>query len=299
MNETLTSAEVEQAIERSRPTGRPRWWMPAILGVAAASLAVPTLWPERSAGVEAALSLALAAVLGAIMFATWRFGRRLREQSEQLDALAELVQLRRWREAAGCAAALLSRPMISPAARVQALMHWGAVLARQQRLEDAQRVYDHLVDEGGLDRGSTLNLKIARAMLLLREDRLVDADRAITELRKLLGRDHAGAWPAAITLIEMYRDIKTAHAEEALELYDEARPRLAGQLAIRSADGHALAARAAQLLGRHDRAAALWREATLLAPPNELIRRYPETSAVASAHPAATAPAEVAGEWTC
>jgi hypothetical protein len=109
-------------------------------------------------------------------------------------------------------------------------------------------------------------------MAMLREDHLVDADRAISELR----RGPAARESAGLALVELYRDVKTGHPAEAVELFEARHPVLRDQLGIRVCDAYGLAARAYDLLGRDSEAARAWERATLLSPPAELARRYPE-----------------------
>ena len=96
--------------------------------------------------------------------------------------------------------------------------------------------------------------------------------------------------PAALTVVELYRDVQTYHADEALELFESRRGGLRDQLGVRFGDALALAAVAAHRLERPDDARQWWAEATNLASPDELLRRYPEVAEVADAHPATAWP---------
>jgi hypothetical protein len=128
-------------------------------------------------------------------------------------------------------------------------------------------------------------------MAILREDRLVDADRAITELRRMTpaGVDSAGLW-----LLELYRDVKTGHAEEAIERFGKHLEVMRVQLGHRIADAWILVARALDMLSRTQEAERAFRAATLLAPPTEMFRRYPETEKLKGKYEPAYAPAEAA-----
>jgi hypothetical protein len=64
------------------------------------------------------------------------------------------------------------------------------------------------------------------------------------------------------------------------------------QLGHRVADAHALVAKAYDFASDSQQAQLHWERATLLSPPDELIRRYPELSSIAPKFAAATAPAE-------
>ena len=126
-------------------------------------------------------------------------------------------------------------------------------------------------------------------MSMLHEDHLFDADRAISELRR-----GPAAGSGALALLEIYRDVKTGHPAEAVELFEQKLPVLRDQLGHRSADAYALAARAYDLLGREADARTAFRNATLLAPVVELFRRYPEVQKLADRYKPAPAPAEAA-----
>ena len=100
---------------------------------------------------------------------------------------------------------------------------------------------------------------------------------------------------AALTLVELYRDVQTNHNEEALETLAARRDDLRAALGLRLGDALALGAVASHRLGKADDAARLWADATCLVAPVELLRRYPETKDVAQAHPATPHPANDTG----
>jgi hypothetical protein len=62
------------------------------------------------------------------------------------------------------------------------------------------------------------------------------------------------------------------------------------QLGHRFADACVLAARAYDLAGQSEQAAAAYRDATLLSPAVELNRRYPEVAMLADKYPATPVP---------
>jgi tetratricopeptide (TPR) repeat protein len=99
---------------------------------------------------------------------------------------------------------------------------------------------------------------------------------------------------AGLALVEIYRDVKTGHPAEAIELFDATLPAMREQLGHRVADAYALVARAYDLLGREAEAQRHYQKATLLSPPQELHRRYPETASLASKYQPAPAPKEAA-----
>ncbi len=237
-----------------------------------------------------------------------RLARRVAAETEAVAALDELVQLRRWPEAANVAHRILSQPMMMPDRRVFALMGLAALLSRYHRFTDARLVHDALLNpdlgEPMIDPSLTHSVKVARAMSLLREDHLVDADRAMTDLRREVnqarddirreeGQERAQKIQSAgVVLLDLYRDVKTGHPEEALTVFGRAMPALRDQLGIRIADAWVLAAAAHHALKQSDEAAAAFTNATRLVPAVELHRRYPETKHLSEHYTPATWPNE-------
>jgi tetratricopeptide (TPR) repeat protein len=215
--------------------------------------------------------------------------RGARNEHRQLEAIEELLQLRRWPEAASMVQNFLSRPAQSAAARAQALLFLGMILARYHRFEDSAEVHSYLLDEIPLDDAAAHAVRLGRAMALLREESLLDADRAISELRK----ESRGNESPGLALVEIYRDVKTGHPAEAIEMFEKTLPSMRKHLGHRVADAWALAARAYDLLGRAAEATVAYQNATLLAPLVELQRRYPEILPLAEKLAPTPLPAEV------
>jgi tetratricopeptide (TPR) repeat protein len=216
--------------------------------------------------------------------------RRVRAEQAAVGAVDELVQLRRWPEAGLMLQTMLSRPARSPLARAQSLLYLAMVLARYHRFEDSVTVHDYILSEIPLDDVTDHAVRLGRAMSLLREDNLLDADRAIAELR----RTSRGVDSAGLALVEIYRDVKTGHPAEAIEMFEKQLQVLRRQLSHRVADAWALVARAYDLLDRRSDAQTAYDNATLLMPLAELTRRYPEISPLATKYQPAPAPLEVA-----
>jgi tetratricopeptide (TPR) repeat protein len=217
--------------------------------------------------------------------------RRHRRQAQTIDAIEEMVQLRRWEPAGMLLNRFLSQPVRSPRIWARALIQLAAVLARHHRFADAVSVEDFLIEHDGLlDDGGAYGVRVMRAMSLLREDSLLDADRAISDLRR---RGPAKA-SGPLALIEIYRDVKTGHPAEAIELFASRIDVLRQHLGHRVADAHALVARAYDMLGRDAEAAAAYGRATALAPVAELHRRYPELAPLTGKYQPTPAPQEVA-----
>jgi tetratricopeptide (TPR) repeat protein len=238
---------------------------------------------------SAVLMVLLIAALAAFTAVTVR---RHRADQQALEAAGELVQLRRWPQAAAVLRDMLSRPSRTNALRSQALIYLGAVLARYHRFGDAIAVFDHLLEHNLVDGGAAHGVRLGRVMAMLREDHLFDADRALAEVRGTVSR--AGVDSAGLALVEIYRDVKTGHPDEAVAVFESRLDVLRDQLGHRVADAHALAARAYDLLGRTTEAQDAYTRATLLAPLVELHRRYPEVQKLEGRYQPAPAPPEAA-----
>jgi tetratricopeptide (TPR) repeat protein len=283
--------DVPRLLHASAVRGGPPVGRLLLVGVGLA-VALPLLWPGVVGQTLSALAL-LGTLVAIIMLSAGTYRGFVVEQ-QRVQQVEDLVQLRRWQEAAMLLEALMSRPMRNPVARWRAMVMLSAVLMRYHRFEDAIAVHDLLLSEQGLDSRSEYGIRVARAMAMLRLDRLYDADRAISELRRMTVRsddrrrpEEIGGWmPAAadsagLALVEMYRDVKTGHPQEALDLFRDALPTLRRQLGVQSGQAFALAARAAELLGREDDARRWWQDATTLVPASELLRRYTEIGSLA------------------
>jgi tetratricopeptide (TPR) repeat protein len=257
--------------------------------------------------------LIMLGLIGAMILLSRMAFNRARDEHLILESIEELVRLRRWPQAAATLQQLLSQPTRTLQARVQGLIFLTGVLARYNRFDDAITVQNELLDNAPLDPGTQHGLRLARAMAMLRADHLFDADRAIVELRRQVLRagramsesqeladptttppDQPQSLSAGLALVELYRDVKTGHPAEAIELFNSTLPALREQLGHRVADAHALVARAYDLLEQPQAAQQHYRNATLLSPTVELHRRYPETQVLSGKYEPAAAPKEMA-----
>ncbi|HEX2971503.1 MAG TPA: hypothetical protein VHP11_04185, partial [Tepidisphaeraceae bacterium] len=223
-----TFLDVPELLESSLPRVRGMWlWYGGgalMLMILIGSLA-GSRNPVAKQLIELMSSLAMGGLIAAIGISAWMAARGVQREQQQMEAAEELVQLRRWGEAGMLLQEMLSRPARTPQARVQALIYLAAVLTRFHRYGDAIVVYDHLLDMGFEDAETVHALRLGRAMAMLHEDRLFDADRAINELRRdRLERESAGGY-----LVEIYRDVKTGHPQEAIELFNDKLPILREQ----------------------------------------------------------------------
>jgi tetratricopeptide (TPR) repeat protein len=301
MTETSTThpdpqlLDVPALLESSKPRARVSWFWYAAGGFLLVVMSATLLSGHSDTGkrlVDALSALMMVALISGMMVMTVATVRRHRAEQEQVEAASEMMQLRRWPQAALLLREILSRPARGIGLRSQALIYLGAVLARYHRFTDAIAVYDHLLDHQLVDGGTAYGLRLGRVMAMLREDHLFDADRAIAELRRM--GNSAGVDSGGLALVEIYRDVRTGHPDEAVAIFEDKLPVLRDQLGHRVADAYALAARAYDLLGRSAEAQDTYTRATLLAPLIELHRRYPEVEKLAGRYATSPAPQEAA-----
>ncbi|HZZ43900.1 MAG TPA: hypothetical protein VFE58_13265 [Tepidisphaeraceae bacterium] len=280
---------VERLLEKSKPGGSAGWVWYGAGGLVLLGL-LGGIGGTKPTQEELVVQVASAGMMMLIVIgmgtAIWVKLQRFREEQRRLGEVDEFIQLRRWVEAGLALEVMLSRPMRSPTHRVQGLVYLASVLGRYQRFTDALAVQEYLLKHVQFDRAGEFTLKVGRAMAMLREDHLVDADRAMSELRKLSGGQASGG----LALVEIYRDIKTGHAAEAIEIFNKRSVVIREQLGHRAGDVHALVARAQDMAGDEAAAQKAWGDATVLTPARELVRRYPEVAGVAEKYVAAVMP---------
>lgn len=284
--------DVHTLIDASRPRARVPWIWYALGALLLLMLAGAYFAGENDqlqTVVRAAASFMMLVLLVLMVATSWHTARGHRAEQQALRAVEELIQLRRWQEAAGLLFDMLSRPMRSQGARIQGLIYLSSVLARYHRFADAIVVQEYLLENVQMDSGTEHGLRLGRAMAMLREDHLVDVDRALVDLR----RGDRARESGGLALVEMYRDVKTGHPDEAIAIFESRRNQVRDQLGHRLGDAYALAAQACDQMGRTDEARRLYESATILVPPAELHRRYPETAPLASRYPAYPLPAGV------
>jgi tetratricopeptide (TPR) repeat protein len=284
--------DVHWLLEESQPRARGSWFWYAVgffFFVVLMSAYAQQKMPNGNVIVQLVSSLMMFGLMIGMGFLTWRAARAVQREQAQLEAIEELIQLRRWEEAALLVQGVLSRSTRTPQGRTQGLIFLGAVLARYHRFADAVLVYEHLLEHRLVEGDAAYGMKLARAMSLLHEDALVDADRAIGELRRLDRADDS----AGLALLEIYRDVKTGHPREAIEEFEKKQHLMRRQLGHRAADGYALAAKAFDLTGENEKARDVFEKATLLSSIVELKRRYPEIGGLEEKYAVAAVPAEM------
>lgn len=284
--------DVEAALRDSERRGTGAWASYLVLGAIAAVLAGLFI----GGGGTLAAALVMLGLLAAGVAIPSAALRRHRAEGRAVEAIEELVLLRRWPDAAWHLRELLSGPMRNPAGRARALIALSAVLMRYERFDDAIRVQTYLTGELGLAGPAGHAVRVGRTMAELRSDHLHDADSSLSGLKRDVARQNRASeseedeTSAGLALAEMYRDVKTGHPDEAIEVYERSLPSVRRQMGHRSADAHVLAAAAYARLDRPEEAAVAYDAATRLAPAAELNRRYPEIRELVATLQPAVAP---------
>jgi hypothetical protein len=149
-----------------------------------ASMYISNQEKEFAGIVQFGSSLLMLGLVFAMACLTFFTVRAQRGEQQQLETVEELIQMRRWPQAGIVLQNMLSRPARTPWGRVQALIYLSGILARYHRFTDAISVQDYLLENVNLDGSTVHSLRLGRAMAMLREDHLFDADQAISELRR-------------------------------------------------------------------------------------------------------------------
>lgn len=212
--------DVAALLETSEPVRQtPRLWF-AMGAFLLLMLLIGTLSSQLTNGMKVVAAVTTGVLMISLSVMTSLLIRRVRGEQQTLTAITELVQLRRWPDAAMKLTGYLDGETQSHSMRAQALILLASVLARYHRFADAILVHDYLLEQGGLDPSSEFALRVGRAMAMLREDHLFDADRAISEMRRAAATGQ-GVDTAGLALVELYRDVKTGHPHEAIETFEK------------------------------------------------------------------------------
>jgi hypothetical protein len=281
--------DVSFLLKSSIPSESRRKLPVMILGAFIAMALIGIVMNEKSKGLQFTTNIFILLLMTVLMVFGFVNSRRGRNELAALESAGELIQLRQWPKAAELLYGLLSSPMRTPQTRLGALSFLIHVLNRFHRNADAIEVYDYLLDQQRLDEYSVYNLRAGRAMAMLKDDRLYDADKAIGQLRQTGPSDS----PPLIVL-ELFHALKTGRSRDLLEMYAGRRDYLKVELGPKSADAHAFAAAAFFQLGDAGRAGECWFLATVIAPPTELVGRFPELGGVSGACLPAAFPRESA-----
>lgn len=264
--------DVVSLLESSRPGRGHALLMPLVLMVAVIAVLVSTA--GESAWLGALVPLAFAGTIGMTLWHTVRLARRQRRELNALSEVDQMIRLGQWDLAVARLGELLGRPMQRFHARLQALIYLGGPLIRLGQYEDAIGLYEYLLSNSQFPAGISFSLRCARLYAMIRLDHLTDAYETIGQMRR-----ESSSSSALLSVLEMYRDVKTGHFEEALGIFQDRKAIFAAQLGHRSCDAWALASWASWGMQRPEQAGMFARNAALLGDRGEILRRFPECAA--------------------
>src|SRR3954447_13139658 len=158
--------DVPRLIEQSHPRRSPvRAWQLAgiFMLVVFASTYFSNLGGQAAIVTEIISGLAMFALVATMGVISWNIVRKTREEQSSVEAVDELIRLRRWPEAGMMIEQLLSRPTRTPQARAHGLIFLTSVLARYNRFEDAIAVQNYLLENLQFDPGTVHGLRLSRA----------------------------------------------------------------------------------------------------------------------------------------
>jgi len=213
---------------------------------------------------------------GLIFWAAWQ--RHLTANlQESLRRVHELTVLRRYDEAAAEAWALIPRVQRWPDHHLQATMLLTADLAALHAYEAAAAGQSYLLRFVPEGHPAGQILRLQRALALLHEDRLADAD---DELRQVEREKRSPLAEALHRVARMYQQLRTHRAAEVVADADQ-RPARLRPLAVEAGYAYGMMAAAFDRLDQSDEARRWWKLATLLLPDAAIAREAPETAGLA------------------
>src|SRR4051812_44827784 len=125
--------DVHSLLEQSQPRARGGWFWYGVgvfLLIVMVSAYATSQSPQLKGLIDLASMLAMIGLMVAMAMITSAAVRRQRDEMRRVEALEELIQLRRRPEAATLSQGMLSQPTRTPQARVQALLFFSSILAR-------------------------------------------------------------------------------------------------------------------------------------------------------------------------
>lgn len=227
------------------------------------------------------------AIIFVLVSLSWRRTARRRRTMQRLEKIIEATEEGRWQDVGEMSRAMLVRPLAPSPVRNQVLLLLAGASERRGAVEAAEVLYNAVRDEPGVDVIQRSQATLGLASALLRVEQLTDAVRLLDSLRKI---ELPPGLQAGVEMVRLFQEVLMGHFEAAAASVDARRPLFRRQLSTRAGFGYGLFAVALDALGRHDAAAAHWRDATLLMKPQSLTERFEVLRGVAGRYPAAESP---------
>jgi len=294
-----SAQQVQRLLERHGPVQPQRWVGLAFLGGIGAAVVLAAAVPNALTVVLPWLVIGGMIGYTSLRLSQHRKGARLNQQAQEMSLLREYQQALRllWK--------VLPRVVRRPGEHSKAVGMLAHDLDAIGCHDAAIVAYDYLIDRMADEHPGRVELRLRKAICLLSENRLADADDALRGARNAVARHEAPPLDAWMAYAKLLQDIQTNHdadavadaAESEQGFVDRLRP--LGMLAayphaLLSLAGHRWIARRARL--EHERpgqtpleensglspehvrglAERAWHRATLLMPAEALVSRHPE-----------------------
>jgi len=219
-------------------------------------------------------------ILGGLLY--WILSQRgaLITAQRGVRHVLELTALRRPHDAVSVAWHLIPNLHRWPELHVQGVLLLGANLMTLRQWDAAIEAQTYLLDHLPAQHPTAHLLRAQRAMGLLREDRLADAD---SELRALQRADVDGLTMSIVKLGLLMQRVKTHHDADALaEAASDDPHQTFAPIGTEAAYGYGMLALASHRTQQPDQAQRWWHDATMLLPAEHLIDAMPEFAPLAA-----------------
>ena len=255
----------------------------------------PTVWQMRTPFIVAVTLIVISLLIGGPLSnilpwiaLIWLIGhtsfraRRLAGLQASVRRTQEIAMLRRYPKALRLGWRLLPQASLVPQLHGQTIAMISHCLDTLGQYEAAIVGYDYLLDQLPPNQPITVHIGVSRAAASLGAERLSDADDAIRRLRGPVEPFSNTPISAAYRLAMLTQQVRTHHFEAGVEqsegLVDDLRP-----LGVEAGYGHALMALCHYHTHNNTDDASTpnetqtwWKRATLLLPPDALVKRFPE-----------------------
>jgi len=226
----------------------------------------------------------LAGVLWIVIAARQGVRRQVRILRQWTRA-TEAVQLEQWSTARQALCTLLSHPVDNSVLRAQGLLGLAAVADHYHEYRSSQLIYEHVLGQPGAQPVQLHTAAVGLADAMLRNDELTGAVQLIDRLARST-QGGPRPWQAHVELVRLFRELVMGQYDDLLEAAAERQVLFRECLSTRSGYGYALLALGYHRRDQPDRAARLWKDATLLVRPEKLLDRFPMLSELAGRYPA-------------
>lgn len=212
-------------------------------------------------------------VAALVTIGSWTLIRRQRAASSQLAAGLTALQLRDYPRAQQLLIASMSRPVYNPVQRTGGLLALAMVAEHQRCYEPALRLYESVLSSPRCQWSQYHLAAVAKALSLLRLDRLTDAVDYIAQLEKTSLPPPSRAM---LSMVQLYRQIRTGQSAVALENYDQIAAQARDHLGTGAAPIYGLLALAHDRQSDQAGARLWWLRATMLLRGAELVHYFEE-----------------------